>query len=406
MVNQITDICIIGVGAAGAFALQKLLKENKNLNILVIDAGRAPAKRRHQIFGFLGCLPSSDGKLYLNDLPHVSNIAGYKKTSLANSWVIDQLEAITPMRMIKDKRPSQSAEKRIKKYEFEMEFNNYYQLYPRDIHSYSRLVVQEMEKNNNQIMTSFDNEVLKLLKHKNYFSIITANGDFQAKKVLVSVGRGGWRWVSELFSNFGIIENNDIARFGIRVEMPETYMKDFAHSNCTLRYNMLEAGPLSHNGTTVPEDYIDFAGTAFRSNETRWASDKVSFNLITEKYYPENGYQQVERMAKLAFILGNDRMSREKISTYMNKKSKLSALKEYDGLRECFEILNNIMPDLLEKGSMYFPTIIPFPPQIKLNRNFETEVKDMFVAGESAGIPGLLGAAVSGCIASEAILKG
>lgn len=399
------DVGIIGSGVAGSFALKKILKNNKNVKVAVFDAGRPPLKRRHQLYGFLGCLPGSDGKLYLNDLNKVSEIAGYKKTTLANKWVMEQLATVTNMKVVKDKRPSITAEKRLRKHGFDIELNNHYQLYPKDIHSFSRSIVEELDQNSNTL-SSFDNEVFKVLKHKNYFSIITSAGEFQCKKVIISVGRSGWRWVSELFSNFGIIENNDIAKFGIRIEMPTTYMKDFNQSNCTLLHNLVEVGPLSWNGTVIPEDHIDLAISAFRSNENRWASDKVSFNVLAEKHFAEHGYQQTDRIGKLTFILANDRIMKEKLSSLMNKKSKISIIPEYNWLLAELEELNDVMPDLLNRGSFYAPTLSPMAPKIKLKGDFSSEVSGMYVAGESAGIPGILGAAVSGSIVADAISKG
>jgi uncharacterized FAD-dependent dehydrogenase len=399
------DVGIVGAGVAGAFALQKLLKNNKNIKVAVFDAGRPPLKRRHQLYGFLGCLPGSDGKLYVNDLTSVSEVAGYKKTTAANKWVMDQLSVVANMKLVKDKRPSVSAEKRLRKHGFDIELNNHYQLYPRDIHAFSRSIVEELDKNNNTL-SSFDNEVFKVLKHKSYFSVVTSQGDFQCKKVLISVGRSGWRWVSELFANFGIIENNDTAKFGIRVEMPTTYLKDFNQSNCTLLHNLVEVGPLSWYGTVIPEDHIDLAISAFRSNEGRWETDKVSFNVLAEKHFPENGYQQNDRIGKLTFILANDRIMKEKISTLMNKKSKISVIPEYDWLLNELDELNEVIPDLLDKGSFYAPTLTPMAPKVKLKGDFSTEVSGMFVAGETAGVPGILGAAVSGCIAADAMNKG
>ncbi len=398
------DIAIIGCGVAGSFALQRILQTNNNLKIGIIDAGRPHLKRRHQVFGALGSLPFSDGKLFVNDLNEVAEIAGSKKTLTANKWVMQQLAEIANLKLTKDKRPSITAEKRLQKYGFDIELNNYYQLYPRDIHALSRAIVSELEHNNN-IVSSFDNEVFNVLKHKNHFTIITAAGDFQCKKVLMSVGRGGWRWVSNLFNKFGIIDNNDIAKFGIRIEIPATYMKDFNQSNCTLQHNLVEIGPLSNVGTVVPEDHIDLAITAFRSNENRWISDKVSFNVMAEKYFPDNGYQQAERLGKLAFILGNDRVMKERLTTLMNKKSKLSDLKEYNWLIQELEEMNEVMPELLNKGSFYAPTISTMPAKIKLKNTFESEVSNMFVVGESANIPGILGAMVSGVISADAIMK-
>lgn len=404
MANNVADIGIIGAGVAGAFALQKLLKSSKNLKIAVFDAGRKPCKRRHQVFGFLGCLPGSDGKLYTNDLEEVSKIAGTRKTNSATNWVLEELSDIANMKLIKDKRPSVSAEKRLRKNGFDVELNNYYQLYPRDIHSFSRAVVAELDKNNNTVL-SFDNEVYKVLKHKSYFSIITSEGDFQCKKVLIAVGRGGWRWVSELFSNFGIIKDNNTAKFGIRVELPSIYLKDFNQSNCTLLHNLVEVGPFCHSGTVIPEDHIDMAITAFRANEARWHSDKVSFNVLAETQFKDNAYQQLDRIGKLTFILGNDRVMREKLTTLMSKRSKISVMKEYDWLLTELEELNEVIPDLIDKGSFYAPCLIPMAAKINIKKDFSTDVKDLYVAGETANVPGIFGAAVSGAAAADAMIK-
>lgn len=403
--NKITDIGIIGAGVAGAFALQQLLQNNKNLKIAIFDAGRPPLKRRHQLYGFLGCLPGSDGKLYLNDLNKVSAITGLKKTTAAHKNVMDQLSSVANLKLIKDKRPSVSTEKKLRKHGFELELNNHYQLYPKDIHAFSRSIVSKLDNSNNNVVQSFDNEVFKIFKHKNYFLIVTNDGEYQCKRILISVGRGGWRWVSELFANFGLIENNDTAKFGIRVEIPSSYIKEFNQSNCLLTHNLVEVGPFCNSGTVIPEDHIDLAITSFRSNENRWKTDKVSFNVLAETHCENRGYQQVDRIGKLTFILADDRIMKERLSTLMNKKSKISVMNEYSWLLSELEELNEIIPNLIDKGSFYAPCVIPLPPKINIKNNLSTDIDGMYVAGESGNMSGILGAAVSGVIAADAMLK-
>jgi uncharacterized FAD-dependent dehydrogenase len=48
---------------------------------------------------------------------------------------------------------------------------------------------------------------------------------------------------------------------------------------------------------------------------------------------------------------------------------------------------------------MHIPHIQPLAPKINLGNNLESDLRGMYVAGESARIPGILGAAVSGAIA-------
>ena len=78
MTSNIFDIAIVGVGVAGAFAAYKLSKEYPDAKILAIDWGRPPMKRRRQLEGFLGCLPNSDGKFYLNNLNNLNTILNKK----------------------------------------------------------------------------------------------------------------------------------------------------------------------------------------------------------------------------------------------------------------------------------------------------------------------------------------
>lgn len=398
------DVAIIGAGVAGAFAALKIIQTNKNIKIAIFDIGRPPQKRRVQMVGWFGLFPNSDGKFYLNDIDKVSEITGTKKSSSANKFISDYISNLTDYKTIKDKSPSITAEKRIKKFEFNVELNNYVQLYPKDIHIISKDVASHLIDNPNVYM-SFDDEVSNITKQKNNFIIHSQYRQFNCKKVLICAGRSGWRWAKDLFSSFGIIENNDYAKFGIRAEMQAQSLKEFNFSNCKLSKNDLEIGPLSWNGTVIPEDHIDTAISSFRSNEDRWKTDKVSFNILGNRFFEKNGFEQVDRLAKLTFVLTNDRISKEKISTLMSGKSKISIMREYDWLVNAIKDISNIIPDLSAKGYFHVPTILPIAPKINIGNDLSTEIDGLYVAGESAGIPGLLSAALMGTIAGAQIIK-
>jgi hypothetical protein len=145
--------------------------------------------------------------------------------------------------------------------------------------------------------------------------------------------------------------------------------------------------------------------SAFRSNENRWASDKVSFSVIGNREYPNKGFEQTDRLAKLTFVLTNDRIIKERICHILTGKSKISIIPEYDWLAKSLTELNAIMPELTTKGYYHAPTILPLAPKINIGTNLETEIEGMFVVGESAGIPGLLAAAISGVVAIDSICK-
>lgn len=399
------DVGIIGAGIAGAFAAFKIAKDHKNTKAILFDLGRPPMKRRRQLEGWLGCLPNSDGKLYLNDISKVADLVGNRKAKSANTSFNKILNQVGTFKTTKDKAPSVSAEKRLKKFGYDFTLNDYIQIYPKDIHTLSKYMAESIEQAGN-VTFNFDNEIKSVYKQKNMFIIVASdNQEFKCKKLVIAVGRSGWRWAKDLYANFGIIDNNDIAKFGIRVECNSNIMKDFAKSNCTITKGTdLELGPLSWFGTVIPEDHVDLAISAFRSNENRWKSDKVSFSLIGNRLFPNAGFEQTDRIGKLTFVLANDRIVKERISTITAIKSKISIIPEYSWLKETITDLSNIIPDI-SKAYFHVPTITPLAPKINIGSNLESEVDGMFVIGESAGVSGILAAAIMGIIVADSVSK-
>ena len=398
------DVGIIGAGVAGAFATLKLAKDHKNVKAILFDLGRPPMKRRRQLEGWLGCLPNSDGKLYQSDVLKVADITGLRRAKSAHTWFRHVLEQIDEFKVIKDRSPTAALEKKIKKLGYDISLNDHVQIYPKEIHALSKHMAEVIENGKN-ITFNFDSEVVRIVKQKNVFVITTEEHEYRCKKIIVAVGRSGWRWARELYGSFGIVDNNDIARFGIRVETNSSVMKDFNRSNCTITKQDLEIGPLSWYGTVIPEDHLDLAISAFRSNENRWKSDKVSFNLIGDRPFPDAGFEQTDRIGKLTFVLANDRIIKERVSAILTGKSRISIIPEYEWLKPVLTDLSAIIPEITTKAYFHVPTIVPSAPKINIGDNLETEVDGMFVAGESAGIHGILSAGIMGIIAADAVCK-
>lgn len=399
------DVGIIGAGVAGAFATMKMAKDHKNVKTILFDLGRPPMKRRRQLEGWLGCLPNSDGKLYLSDLDKVTNLVGARKSGSAYNWFSKIISNVGTFKTVKDRSPSVSMEKKLKKIGYDVSLNDYIQLYPKDIHSLSKFMSESLEGNKN-ITFSFDNEVKQVHKQKGFFTITTDENSYKCKKLIIAVGRSGWRWAKELYANFGIVDNNDVAKFGIRIELSSTMMKDFNKSNCSLlKGSDIEIGPLSWFGTVIPEDHLDMAISAFRSNENRWKSDKVSFSLIGKRHFPDSGFEQTNRIGGLTFVLANDRIIKEKVNHILTGKSRISIIPEYDWLKETINELGEAMPEIVTKAYYHVPTIMPMVPSINIGSNLETELEGMFVVGESAGVHGILSAASMGIIAADNVCK-
>jgi uncharacterized protein len=398
------DIGIIGAGVAGTFASLRLTQQHPNIKTVVFDLGRKWAKRRRQLEGWLGCLPNSDGKIYFDDASKISNLVGARKTKSAINWFDKVISNVNDFKPIKNKSPSISIIKKLKKIGYNVSFDDYIQMYPKDIHALSKYIANIVEQNRN-ITFCFDNEVIKIYKQRSMFVVATETQEYKCKKIILAVGRSGWRWAKALYSDFGIIESNDIAKFGIRIEMNSGILKDFNKSACSIMKEDIEIGPLCWFGTVIPEDHLDLAISSFRSNENRWKTDKVSFSLIGNRYFENSGFEQTDRLSKLTFVIANDRIIKERVSNILSGKSKISIMPEYDWLKEIITELSLVIPEIVNKAYFHVPTIIPLVPSINIGNNLSTEINGLYVAGESDGIVGILSAAASGTIAADMVCK-
>lgn len=399
------DLGIIGAGVAGAFAAHRVIEKHPKIKSIIFDIGAKPGKRRRrQLEGWLGSLTTGDGKIYPGNLTSFLNVVDGRTGKAIHHWVWDVMSQANPMKIIKDSLPSQQLQKKIKEHGYAIKVNDYVQWRPDSIHTLSKVITEKIQ-DLDHLMYSFNNEVYSLSKKKNGFVIHSESGDYFCKKIIICVGRSGWRWVNKLYKDFGLISGDDYARFGVRAEISSQHMKEFNKSHCVLNKKDLTIGPFCWNGTVIPEDHADLVLSSFRSNEERWKTDKVSFSIISSRHFPNEGIYQSDRLAKLAFLLFNDRVSKEKIKVFLKNKSQLSLLKEYDWLISVFEELDSIIPNFTTKGYYYVPNIIPAASDIKVGKNLETEIDGMWVAGESAGLQGILSAAMSGAMAVEGAMK-
>src|SRR5690606_7759029 len=109
-----------------------------------------------------------------------------------------------------------------------------------------------------------------IMKNGDVFNVSTAKGDFICKKLIMCVGRSGWRWINKTYKDLGILISDDVSTFGVRVELPAQYLKDFNKSHCTLSSKTLKLGPFSWGGQVIQEDHADVTIASYRSNEDRW----------------------------------------------------------------------------------------------------------------------------------------
>lgn len=399
------DVCVIGCGIAGTFAALRISEKHSDIKALVVDIGRPPMKRRRQLEGFLGCFPVGDGKIYPGDLDLVKDIVDGRKAVPAFKWVMSYLDQVNPMKLIKASKPNAATRRQLTSMGLDPYYHDYYQWKPKSVHALSKLIAEQTEELPN-LDFLFDTVVHSVRKSADgLFKIHTEEGDVFAKRVVICVGRSGWRWVTNLYDDLGIISNDDYAEYGVRIEVSAGVLANFNRSHMTMKGEDITIGPLCWNGSVIQEDHSDLVISAFRSNEDRWKSDKVSFSLLKSVYYHDQGSVQTDRIGKLVCLLVNDRVSREKVRVFMKGNSQLNLIPEFKWLKEEIEKLEDLCPNIIKKGYFHVPDINPKPAEIRIGPNLETEIEGMFVAGESAGIRGIAAAAIMGTIAADSACK-
>lgn len=399
------DLAIVGSGVAGTFALMRVLEKNPNLKVILIDQGRPPARRRRTLEGFLGTLPSSDGKLRPSNLTTLPKGIHFNKIKSIETWLMSILSQVNEMKLIKDTLPKATTQKLLDQAGYTVSKNDYYQWKPESIHELSRLIVSAIEDKPN-FNLSFDNEVYRVVKNKSSFTLNTELGDFEAKKILYCVGLSGWRNATKFYKDLGLTQEDDYANFGFKIETAGSFFKDFNGSNCTLKKgDEITIGPLSYKGQIIPVDYGDVSVAGFRSNEFRWKSDKCAFSLIGHRKFPGEGVYQADRLTKLAHLLYEDRIGKDRLKNFVRGATEINQIPEYSWLISALEEIETFMPGLIARAYFHLPCLVTAPSKINVSKDMETDIPGLHVAGESARVSGLYGAMFSSAVAIDAILK-
>ncbi|MEY2701630.1 MAG: hypothetical protein RLY43_263 [Bacteroidota bacterium] len=411
------DIGIIGAGVSGVFAAFRLAEKYKNLKIAVFEFGPPPPtclrqdplnvkRRRRQLEGFFGCFPTGDGKIYIEeDSNKLSEIIDGRKVRSAKEWVQSKFSEIQKSEVVKSKSPSTSVKKSAKENGYEFIQHSYEQWYPEQIHQLSKLAIDTIESTGN-ITLNFDTEVFNISKNGKKFVVNTSDGDVICKKLILGVGRSGWRWSHNLYKSLGILQPSNDVKYGIRVEMPTSQMKEFNKSHCSFVRDDIEIGPLNWFGSIVQEDHEDMTVAAFRANENRWKTDKVFFSLYRNFEVKTDTCEYIDRIAKLSHLLSGDRVGREKIRTFIKGDGDLVAMPEYKWIKSTVQEVEKVIPNILSRGYFHVPDIFTTNVnKINIANNLETEIDGLFVAGESAGVRGIAAAAISGVIAADNAAK-
>lgn len=445
------DIVIIGAGPAGLFAAGEL--SDSKLKILIIDKGKNPLERSCKITdktvctncdpcdvmcGVGGAGGLSDGKLnfhpkiggdltkflseedawkLIEKIDEKFQHLGMKNDFLGkNQNIIEEMALKNGISFIPIKQKHIGSDK-----------------LPKLIDKFKK----DLESKQIEFLVKTEVEDINIKDEK--FILKTTNGTIVSKKLLCAVGRSGADWMMQQGKKLGMTMKYGPLDIGVRVEVPSLILKkitdtvwdpkfiiytktydDKVRTFCTCPY-----------GFVAKEKYKNFTAVNGYSMITK-KSENTNFAFLSTVHLTEpmeNTTAYGISVAKLCNTIGSGNpiiqrfidLKEGRRSTWERiKKSHVKpTLKDVTpgdismgmpkrivtNMIEGLEKLNNVIPGISSSSTLLYAPEIKFYSMIyEIDKNFQTNIKNLFVAGDGAGLSrGIIGAAATGILSAKGI---
>lgn len=441
------DVIIVGGGPAGLFAAY-YLAVNSNLEVLLIEQGRAPHKRSCPIGdnGCMQCTPCnilcgiggaglfSDGKLNFIHKLGKTDLTQFMDTDAAIA-LIDETEKIFN-RFNMDGRIYPTDMVRAREFRKQARKSGVELLLIKQKHLGSDnlpdLISTMAQYVSDQGVTFHHQETVNdICTDRGVVTGVTTDkNSYQAANVILAPGRVGADWMSGLTKKYDINVSQRGIEVGVRVEVHNEIMQDV----CSVIYDptffirtakyddQTRTFCTNFGGYVALENYRKFVcvnGHAFmdkKSENSNFAF--LSKVVLTDPVEDNQAYG--EAIGKLASLIGGGKpilqrygdMKRGRRSTWNRVKNSYieptltdvtcgdiaMALPEriLTNLADGLEQLNLIIPGVAnDETLLYAPEIKFFATQVATDNNLETKIKGLFVAGDGPGVAGNIVAATA-----------
>jgi uncharacterized FAD-dependent dehydrogenase len=278
-------------------------------------------------------------------------------------------------------------------------------------------------------------------KNKMIIGLRGSKKTYMARSFLVAPGRIGAEWLQKQASKLRLNYDYQKVEIGLRVEFPAFILEDHSKIMYETIYSMrtptyddlVRTFCPCPNGEVAVEHYRDYVCVNGHSKAGS-KSPNSNFDFTTEVQFDdpvENTTDYAVSIAKLTTLLGGGKPLIQRLSDL--KRGQRSTWKRINrsyvtptltdvtpgdislayphriltNIIEGLDMLNNVLHGI-NSGStlLYGPEIKLRGNRIKVNDKMQTEIPNLFVAGDGAGTSGnIVGAAISGILAARGILK-
>ena len=458
------DVIIIGAGPGGIFCAYELMRQNKDLKVLMIEKGRSIEKRQCPkrvtkqcvgcqpcsiTTGFAGAGAFSDGKLSLS--PDVGGnlpaILGYDETQQLiqesdsvylkfgadrNVYGIDKQKEIQEIRKKAINANLKLVECPIRHLGTEEGYKIYGELQKHLEEEGVTLLFQTMV---DQI----------LVKDNRAYGVATDRGDtYYADEIVSAVGREGADWFKDKCEEIGIDTTPGTVDIGVRVEVRDEVMQ-------FLNENLYEAKLIYHTPTfddkvrtfctnpsgEVATEYYEGGlavvnGHAYKSGE--YKTNNTNFAILVSKNFTKPFKTPIEygkHISQLSNMLcggrilvqtfGDYKRGRRTTEERLCRNNLIPTLKDavpgdlslvfphriMVDIEEMILALDKITPGIAADETLLYGVEVKFySNRVVVNRDFETSIGGLRAIGDGAGVTrGLQQASANGISVARSILK-
>lgn len=272
--------------------------------------------------------------------------------------------------------------------------------------------------------------------------VITDTGAIiKCEHIILAPGRVGARWVDGILKKYRIGAKYEDIDVGVRVEVPAITMNPVTRINRdpkfhirTKRYDdFTRTFCTNERGFVVKEDYNDFIGVNGHSMKSK-KSENTNFAFLVRVGLTkpvENTTKYGRSIAKLATTIGGGKpilqrmgdLRRGRRSTWERIERNLVRNTLTDvtpgdismalshrimmNIIEGLEKLNEIIPGVASDSTLlYAPEVKFYAMRVKVDKNMETTVKNLFAAGDGMGLSrDIVNAAATGILAARGVVE-
>ena len=453
------DAIIVGAGPAGIFAALEFLKSANKLKVLIIEKGRdidhrtCPLKTRHVscttcsecnlLSGWGGAGAFSDGKLSLSE-----DVGGFLSRYMEKEEVKSLIDYVDDI-YVRYGAPGEifgDCPEEILQLENLASRNNL-QLVPSKIRHIGtdrcKLLLKKIKDEiGTRIETIFQTEAR---------TVLTKNGSFEGielhdgRKIysdflVLAPGREGSRWLEDESKRLNLTLLKNPVDIGVRVEVPASVLEPLTkitYEPKLLFYSKrfddkVRTFCVNPYGEVVME-YLKGIWTVNGHSYAERKTGNTNFALLVSTYFTEPFDEPISYgryIAQLANFLGKgvivqrlgdlmsgrrstiDRISKSIVQPTLKEATPgdLSFVIPYRYLcdiLEMLEALDRIAPGVNSGHTLLYGLEVKFySMQLKLTKNLETEIRNIFAVGDGAGVSrGLIQASASGVVAAREIMN-